>query len=363
MFDYIHIKGIQSHLDTMIKFTPGLNVITGSTDVGKSTVMRAFLWTIKNKPSGDSLRNWYLDEDDEISSEIGINGQEVVKVRKNNSNFYLFGEHKFEALKTNVPSEIEEVFNLSDFNIQTQHNPYCLINDSPGERARKLNELVGLDVIDKLFKNLNSKIKETKNKIEEEGKTINDFKEKIENLEYLDDVENILSQLDGYISSFNSNSADIQEIESILLTLSKIEDEIDKVSHYINTENTVKNLLADAKSYIKLEEEINNISSLVKELNEIESSISSEEEWLAVEKQYISLKTELKTYFTTKDTVDQLSALVNVISSSDKEIETTENLIKKKSEELVNLLRKNNICPFCKQMITEKVIKGVLPCI
>lgn len=158
MFDYIHIKGIQSHLDTMIKFTPGLNVITGSTDVGKSTVMRAFLWTIKNKPSGDSLRNWYLDEDDEISSEIGINGQEVVKVRKNNSNFYLFGEHKFEALKTNVPSEIEEVFNLSDFNIQTQHNPYCLINDSPGERARKLNELVGLDVIDKLFKNLNSKI-------------------------------------------------------------------------------------------------------------------------------------------------------------------------------------------------------------
>ncbi len=45
----------QSHIDSLLEFHSGVNSITGQSDSGKSSILRAINWVIHNKPSGDAF--------------------------------------------------------------------------------------------------------------------------------------------------------------------------------------------------------------------------------------------------------------------------------------------------------------------
>ena len=64
MISKIELKNIQSHKDTTIELDPGINIIVGSSNNGKSTIMRAINWVTYNRPLGiDTLAShWILDK-------------------------------------------------------------------------------------------------------------------------------------------------------------------------------------------------------------------------------------------------------------------------------------------------------------
>jgi DNA repair exonuclease SbcCD ATPase subunit len=72
MIKRIEIKNFQAHKNTEIDFDPGVNVISGASDAGKSSIFRALLWVITNRPSGDSIKNWDCKKDDTTEVRIGL---------------------------------------------------------------------------------------------------------------------------------------------------------------------------------------------------------------------------------------------------------------------------------------------------
>ena len=50
--DTITIKNFQSHKKTVITLAPTLTAITGKSDHGKSSIIRALRWVYNNKPQG-----------------------------------------------------------------------------------------------------------------------------------------------------------------------------------------------------------------------------------------------------------------------------------------------------------------------
>ena len=59
MIKKLHIRNFQSHKDSRLIFSDGVNVIVGNSDSGKSAILRALNWVITNRPSGDSyISNW-----------------------------------------------------------------------------------------------------------------------------------------------------------------------------------------------------------------------------------------------------------------------------------------------------------------
>ena len=71
MIDKISIKNFQSHPNTELELDPGINVITGSSDNGKTSIFRALYWIIYNRPSGNSfISNWIKDEKGNIKKEV-----------------------------------------------------------------------------------------------------------------------------------------------------------------------------------------------------------------------------------------------------------------------------------------------------
>ena len=72
MIQSLALKNFQSHKDTLIKFDPGVNVIVGSTDSGKSAIIRALRWLVWNRPIGDKMRsNWGGETEVIIDDELG----------------------------------------------------------------------------------------------------------------------------------------------------------------------------------------------------------------------------------------------------------------------------------------------------
>ena len=62
MIQSLHIKNLQSHKDSHLDFCEGVNVIVGPSDSGKSAILRALRWIVKNRPQGDVLRSHWGGE-------------------------------------------------------------------------------------------------------------------------------------------------------------------------------------------------------------------------------------------------------------------------------------------------------------
>ena len=58
IFKKLILKNVQRHKDLTVHFTPGLNVIRGANQRGKSTIIRSLFWLFTNRPLG----NWIGDK-------------------------------------------------------------------------------------------------------------------------------------------------------------------------------------------------------------------------------------------------------------------------------------------------------------
>lgn len=166
MIGSIHIENFQSHQDTFAEFSDGVNAFTGNSDCGKSAAVRALLWCVTNSPSGDAfVSDWAKDSKGKVrfpcKVSVKTNGVNVCREKSKDFNGYNVDGVVYEALRTDVPKDVSDSFNLGEVNIQRQMDGMFLLSMTAGERARYINELVKLDEIDKVSSAVASLKRET----------------------------------------------------------------------------------------------------------------------------------------------------------------------------------------------------------
>lgn len=50
MFKKLALKNYKTHKDTVLEFSPGVNVITGDTGQGKTNILLSLAWVKDNRP-------------------------------------------------------------------------------------------------------------------------------------------------------------------------------------------------------------------------------------------------------------------------------------------------------------------------
>lgn len=170
----VRIQGFQSHADTTLQFTEGVNAITGPTDNGKSAVLRALQWWAWNKaPEGEWMRKGCTVASVEVTMS---DGTVVVRERNNGRNKYVVRELGAEPVALvdfgrKPPREVLKAhgMRLVEFekdagmalNIATQlEAPFFLASPpySGTMRAKMLSKLAGVEVIDRAIGNANKDI-------------------------------------------------------------------------------------------------------------------------------------------------------------------------------------------------------------
>lgn len=151
----IALRNFQSHSDTRISLHPGFNVIVGSSDSGKSSLVRMINWVRLNRPLGFGyLRHGGKQIDTEIAFD---NGSVVQRERSKSVNKYttttvgsdgLPSKSTASVVGTDVPDSVASLFDLADYNVRGQHyGPYLLGEPAP-VAAKKLHDISGIGEVD-----------------------------------------------------------------------------------------------------------------------------------------------------------------------------------------------------------------------
>ena len=194
MIDRVRIVNFQSHEKSTLDLLPGVNVIVGSSDTGKSVVMRALLWAVTNRPSGGSfVSHWARNEkgkQEKICRVVISKGKiKAERIRTEDTNGYALDGEEFEAVRTDVPEQVADFFNLSEVNIQRQMDSPFLLSATPGEVARFFNRTIKLDEIDRCLSLVESRRREATRELKQSEDAADHYEKALERFEGLEEMK------------------------------------------------------------------------------------------------------------------------------------------------------------------------------
>jgi len=176
MIKKISLKNFQAHEDTVIEPAASLTSITGKSDQGKTSIVRAIKKVQTNRPLGSAFVRH-----GETGSALTID--DVTIVTTGSKTTYILDKDKtFTALRGAVPDEVTEKLRLGPDNIQEQHNPPFMLDTTPGKVAQKLSELVDLEQANNALKYIASKKRALNSEIEATRTSIDATNQVIEDL-------------------------------------------------------------------------------------------------------------------------------------------------------------------------------------
>lgn len=146
----IRIKNFQKHKTLTVVLDPKITTITGSTDAGKSSVVRAVRWAIHNQPSGSEF---ITDEESEAKVELFDGQFKITRERSKGLNGYHLatkaGTTTFKAIGSKVPEPVDQALRIDSDNVAEQHDPIFLLTARPLDVSKKLNQIVDLSLLDR----------------------------------------------------------------------------------------------------------------------------------------------------------------------------------------------------------------------
>ena len=365
MIQSITVKNFQSHKNTTLDFPTGVSVITGQSDSGKSSIVRALLWVLNNRPSGDAIRNWKAQERD--ITKVGIvfsDGLIVVKERAKGKSSYIVNVSdsidRFEAIKQDVPDEVSKIAKLTDCNVQTQHEPYFLLNESPGEVARRLNEIVGLDIIDVIFKNLDRRIRTVSGAIKVHNDTATRLTDEIKEIEFADEFHDRVVALKKKQEDVDKLERSINALKELHQQIGDIHDELAEAPLFGNMEKRAFDILLKIADFKKVKKDIESLELIVQNVNRVEKEISLEKDWLECEEPCLSLVEKTTEFASINMHLKNLKSVSKDLYMYAAEEASEANQINCKTTRYGTLLKKTKICPICTSPITSKMVNEIV---
>lgn len=285
------IRNFQSHTDSKLSFSPGVNVIIGSSDSGKSAILRAINLVINNEPRGTSYIRHGCKE---TSISLKTHGSLIVRIKSKKDNIYKLNNQEFRAFSQTVPLAISEILNCKDINISRQLDAPFLLSLSPGEIAKKLNKIVNLDSIDSSLYTINSKIKSTQYDCTNTQNLINEANEKLSTFDWLIEAGkkiNNITELNTELSDLNNK---YQELYTITQKVEKLQEANANTLDLANIERTCLIVERKQKIYDKLKERYTKLTNIVTNIERKQSNIAV---WvLEIQKNETILKDNLQDF-------------------------------------------------------------------
>jgi len=223
MIKTITLTNFQSHRNTRLELEPGVNVIVGPSDSGKSAILRAVNWAVFNRPLGDSMRSsWGGDTEVEITTDDAA----VTRRRTDTQAVYVVDGRVLKATGTEPPEQVSAALRVDNLNIQRQHDQPFMLSESSGERARLLNKIVSLDVIDSALHNINGKVREYQQQAAGAETELASARTEAESLSWIASAERDASALVKLESALNKNQATLFRLQRAAESMQRVEDEL-----------------------------------------------------------------------------------------------------------------------------------------
>lgn len=346
MITNLSIRNFQSHRKTELVFVPGVNVILGTSDSGKTAILRALRWVTTNKPGGDEFRSKWGGE---TSVTITTTEGHVTRTKNTSENSYKLmdgtgDESIFLAFGANVPEPISNFLNLTEVNLQQQLDAPFLLSDTPGQVAAYFNKIAGIDIIDTANKLAQKEISSTKKMIELRETDIERKKTQLEKYDVLETIEERLHELEELETSKNVSVRMKATLSQLLTKISQVDEKLFEAKQLLQHEKLITPILekieqrkALEKSYKRYEQFLDRLQTINEQLAEKKQLMQSEQTVNVVYGKITSIKQKKRDLSKFQAVVDKLT---DIESKSLKMAEKIKQNQKVFEEHLT-------ICPLC----------------
>ena len=200
----VHLENFQDHADTVIEFEPGINLVTGSSDAGKSAALRAINFALHNQPRGDAFIQLGATEA-RVAIEFS-DGMTVQRIKGKSRNAVIVNHPDWSEpiVKDNFgneyPDDVLEALGRPPIDKEQgpisyaeQMSPLFLVSLSASELPRCLSRLTGIDDFEEASKLLASRSREASKRSKESEQRIGQI---LKDLVAYDDLDHQLVQLE-----------------------------------------------------------------------------------------------------------------------------------------------------------------------
>ena len=284
MIESIEIRNFQIHKKTKIDFDPGITIISGTSDNGKSSVIRCFRWLFDNRPQGYNFRRWGTPDKVITSVDVVVDGETISRKRGKIRNEYFFKDTTYKALRADVPDDIKEFLQVLPFNVQMQSGKIFLFENTDSEIAKMINDVSGISIIDDILKESNRRMRQLGSeekiligmikdkKVQKNAlKSFVSHKKRIvalkDQVEACEELEEQVSEIDEHIETYRSlrkrkkSLPDIKSIQKRLSAIKDIHEKMFAVNEEISDISSMVDFLEENKSIP--EKDIRKISSRI----------------------------------------------------------------------------------------------------
>jgi len=359
MLKKLKVRNFQAHRDSELDFSSGVNVITGTSDSGKSSLIRAIEWVLKNRPLGGEFVSTFAKGKPTVV-DIEFDTGEAVKTRKGNKNSYTINGQTLEALRADVPEEISSLFDMPDFCIQSQHNPYFLLTMSPGEVARFLNKEIGIDIIDRLYMTIDRHKRDTTSQITFLAGKITAEKERVTQLEGIEALAEEFNSLQSRIDEYEKGQREVGFLDTTLDAVDQLYADIDRYQWFIQFEPRVTELNGLISTQTSIQNEIEQIKRAVEQLKDYHYQIETLTDKVRLEGDVKGLLTRLEEWQSAINSAKDLNRRMEQYSSLDHEIERNTVLLHEQVTEYADLLKSVRKCPLCQSELSVAKVNHIV---
>lgn len=305
MIRKLEIKNFQSHKHSVLEMHEGVNIIVGTSDSGKTAILRALKWVVKNRPGGDEFISHWGGPAEVI---IELDEAWVTRTKGKAENTYsihypietLKEPTIFKAFGSDVPEEVSEILNLPDINFQNQLDPAFLLTESPGAVAAHFNKIAHLNQIDASLKYINQGLHAVDNTIKAEKKKAEDLVLELEEYNYLYKMEIDIEQVESQHEEIMQYNQKLQKLKSLILELEKVLKEATNLEEILSLEDDVLQIESTVKekeqitgAYISMVRYVRDLSNIIRREKYLTAQISLKsliEETLETAQNYRRLK-------------------------------------------------------------------------
>ena len=350
IFTRLKLNNFKSHEHSVITFNKGINVIVGENGAGKSTILEAISFALYKQHTAKKIDDLVRNNANSMSIELEFNSNgrdyKIIREKKSNLKSSIYKKTSPESGYIHICTGDKEVSNQirqildidSDLFLNAiyirQGEIANLVDKTPSEKKLLIGKLLGIDSLEKSWKNLLPFITDFENQLAElKGKLYN--------------TDSLRENRDKKRSELNSLKQRGHELEKEVDEVNALLDEISENKRNMEREkeiydNLINNLEMDKNTLTKLEEEKHIVQDNLDKIREAEAEIGRLEKYISKLDLYIdfeksvskiqSLKEDeeeinnkLTSIYSQKDIIAEKKEAYNNYLSSDEEISKLNN--------------------------------------
>jgi len=300
------LKNFEKHERLIIDFNSVLTVLQGPSDVGKSSIIRALLWCLRNVGTPAKLINNKHPKDVmEVIVELG-DGSRIHRIwQKNRLNEYRITKDKYEPqiLKAvgigKVPEAVKALLDITDLNIKIQKDQFFMLDDKPSELMEKLNDVFDFSELVELLELAEKETKAIEQESKITDKNLSKRSKELKSLSWVEPANNMYRTWEEMVKEYESKKDRAEQLQSSITDARTLRDNAHRLATVssINIEKLKKALVASAK--------------LAREINETEYGVQEAKHTRN------RLETDLPESLLASETPQELRKVVDKVSKYD----------------------------------------------